>query len=152
MLAPARARRLRAQTNCGHPEAKTTCGLVAYVGDEPAGWCRVQPRSDFVRLGQTPWKGRLEDPRDPAVWAAACFVVRSGYRRRRITYHLAQAAVEFARERGASALEGYGMITKPGQEITWGELHVGSRSAFAAAGLTEVGRPSQRRVVMRIEF
>jgi hypothetical protein len=44
------------------------------------------------------------------------------------------------------------MITEPGQEITWGELHVGSRSIFAAAGFAEVSRPTLRRVVMRIDF
>jgi hypothetical protein len=37
-------------------------------------------------------------------------------------------------------------------EITWGELHVGSRSIFAAAGFTEVSRPTARRVVKRIDF
>ena len=55
-------------------------------------------------------------------------------------------------KRGARALEGYPMITEPGREITWGELHVGSRSIFAAAGFTEVSRPTLRRVVMRIDF
>jgi hypothetical protein len=44
------------------------------------------------------------------------------------------------------------MITKAGQEIVWGELYVGSRSIFAAAGFSEVSRPTPRRVVMRIEF
>jgi hypothetical protein len=44
------------------------------------------------------------------------------------------------------------MITTPGQEITWGELHVGSRSIFAAAGFSEVTHPTARRVVMRIDF
>jgi len=44
------------------------------------------------------------------------------------------------------------MITTPGQEITWGELHVGSRGILAAAGLAEVSRPSLRRVVMRLDF
>jgi hypothetical protein len=44
------------------------------------------------------------------------------------------------------------MIAQPGQEITWGELHVGSRSIFAAAGFAEVGHPTLRRVVMRIDF
>jgi hypothetical protein len=43
------------------------------------------------------------------------------------------------------------MITQPRQEITWGELHVGSRSIFAAAGFAEVSRPSLR-VVMRVNF
>jgi hypothetical protein len=52
----------------------------------------------------------------------------------------------------ARALEGYPMITHPGQEVTWGELHVGSRSIFAAAGFAEVSRPTLRRVVMRIDF
>ena len=44
------------------------------------------------------------------------------------------------------------MITTPGEEITWGETHVGTRSIFEAAGLTEVAHPTLRRVVMRIEF
>jgi hypothetical protein len=44
------------------------------------------------------------------------------------------------------------MITQPGQEITWGELQVGSRSAFAAAGFHEVSRPTKRRVLMRIDL
>ena len=33
------------------------------------------------------------------------------------------------------------MITQLGQEVTWGELHVGSRSVFAAAGFEEVSHP-----------
>ena len=33
-----------------------------------------------------------------------------------------------------------------------GELHVGSRSIFEAAGFAEVGHPTLRRVVMRIDF
>jgi hypothetical protein len=44
------------------------------------------------------------------------------------------------------------MLVSPGQNITWGELHVGKRSVFDAAGFTEVNRPSKRRVVMRIDF
>ena len=44
------------------------------------------------------------------------------------------------------------MITQPGQEITWGEIHVGSRSVFAAAGFIEASHPTPRRVVMRIDF
>jgi hypothetical protein len=44
------------------------------------------------------------------------------------------------------------MITHPGQEITWGELHVSSRSIYADAGFTEISHPTLRRVVMRIDF
>ena len=64
---------------------------------------------------------------------------------RRGQHALARAAVDFARERGARAIEGYPMITQPGQEITWGELHVGGRSIFAAAGFVEVSETSKPR-------
>lgn len=149
------ASRLREQTGCGHPESGTTSGLVAYVDGEPVGWCAVEPRSAYPRLRRdcrVPWVGRAEDKTDDSVWAVTCFVTRAGFRRRGISRALARATVDFARERGARAVEGYPMITQPGHEVVWGELHVGSRSIFAAAGLAEVGRPTRRRVVMRIEF
>jgi hypothetical protein len=53
---------------------------------------------------------------------------------------------------GARALEGYPMLTEPGEDVTWGELNVGSRSIFADAGFTEVSHPTRRRVVMRMDF
>ena len=43
------------------------------------------------------------------------------------------------------------MVTK-GQDIPWGELHVGSRNIFMAAGFKEINRPTPRRAVMRIDF
>ena len=57
--------------------------------------------------------------------------------------------MDFARERGARALEGYPIITK---DVITEELHVGTEGVFAAAGLTVVSRPTLRRVVMRIDF
>lgn len=149
-----RAKRLREQTRCGQAKARTTSGLVAYLDCEPVGWCAVEPRTAYVRLQNKPlvWAGRAEDKTDDGVWAVTCFVTRTGFRRRGVSRALARAAVGFARERGARAVEGYPMITTAGQEVTWGELHVGSRSILAAAGFAEVSRPSLRRVVMRIDF
>jgi GNAT superfamily N-acetyltransferase len=147
--------RLRTQTECGHPRSKTTSGLVAYLDAEPVGWCAVEPRSAYPRLllkTRVPWEGRDEDKTDGSVWAVTCFVTRAGFRRRGISAALARAAVDFAREHGARALEGYPMLTQPGHEVMLGELHVGSRSIFAAAGFTEVSHPTLRRVVMRVDF
>lgn len=62
---------------------------------------------------------------------------------------LARAAVGFARGRGAQALEGYPIVTK---DVILEELHVGTESVFADAGLTVVSRPTPRRLVMRIDF
>jgi len=149
-----RTARLREQIGCGRRKGRGTRGLVAYLDGEPVGWCAVEPRTAYPRLldSPVPWAGRDEDPGDDSVWAVTCFVTRAGFRRRGVSYALARAAVDYARARGARALEGYAMITKPGQEVAWGELYVGSRSIFAAAGLAEVSRPTPRRVVMRIEF
>jgi GNAT superfamily N-acetyltransferase len=150
-----RAARLRSQTRCGDPESTVTSGLVAYLDREPVGWCAVEPRPAYeglVRNNRVPWDGRTEDKSDASVWAATCIVARVGFRRRGIGYALARAAVDFARERGARALEAYPILTQPGQEITSDELHVGTPSIFAAAGLTEVSHPTKRRLVMRTEF
>jgi GNAT superfamily N-acetyltransferase len=86
------------------------------------------------------------------VWAVTCVLTRTGFRRRGISQALVRAAVDFARSRGARALEGYPMISKPGTELLLGEYHVGSQGTFAAAGFAEVSHPTLRRVVMRIDF
>ncbi|MDQ3690929.1 MAG: GNAT family N-acetyltransferase [Chloroflexota bacterium] len=150
-----RAARLREQTNCGVPGIRSTSGLVAYVEGEPVGWCAVEPRTAYpglVRVYRVPWEGRTEDRTDDTVWAVTCVFIRAGFRRRGISYALVRATVDFARQRGARALEGYPMITEPGKEIIWNEMHVGSRSIFADAGFNEIGHPTFRRVVMRIDF
>src|SRR5262249_49340602 len=133
------AHMLREQTDCGHPRSKTTSGLVAYVDSEPAGWGDVGARTARPELPGGPWRGGR---RGCSIWAVPCFIPRSGFRRRGVSYALARAAVDFARERGARALEGYAMIPERGKDVPWGELHVGHVSIFTAAGFTEVGRPS----------
>jgi GNAT superfamily N-acetyltransferase len=149
-----RMERLRAETHCGYPSARKTSGLVAYLDGEPVGWCAVEPRPAYIRLPprRVVYAARGEDKNDASVWAVTCFATRAGFRRRGISRALARATVAFARERGARALEAYPMITEPGQEITWGETHVGTRSIFADAGFQEVSHPTLRRVVMRIDF
>jgi GNAT superfamily N-acetyltransferase len=149
-----RAGRLLEQTCSGRPESATTSGLVAYLDREPVGWCAVEPRTHYeglLRNIRIPWEGRTEDKADDSVWAVTCVFVRAGFRRRGVGYALAQAAVDFARGRGARALEGYPMLTD-GQDVTSGELNVGTPSMFVSAGLTEVSRPTKRRTVMRIDF
>lgn len=147
-----RADRLRQQTDCGHPGSETTSGLVAYLDGQPVGWCAVEPRSDYcglVRSFRVPWEGRAEDPADASVFAVTCFFTRAGFRRRGVCGVLAQAAVGFARERGARAVEGYPIATT---DVIAEELHVGTRGIFTDAGFSEVCRPTRRRVVMRLDF
>jgi GNAT superfamily N-acetyltransferase len=149
-----RIQRLRAQTRCGQPASGSTSGLVAYLDGTPAGWCAVESRAAYFglqRVYRVPWEGRSEDRADPSVWAVTCLRVRAGFRGRGIAYALAEAAVAHARGHGARALEAYPMRAEVG-EVIWDEIHVGTESIFAAAGMSEVNRPGKRRVVMRIDF
>ena len=90
----------------------------------------VEPRPAYpglLRVYKVPWEGRDEDKADTGVWAVTCILVRSGFRKRGPPCRLARAAVEFARSRGARALEGYLMIVPPGVDVT------GARSTSASA-------------------
>jgi GNAT superfamily N-acetyltransferase len=147
-----RAARLRAQTDSGHPDAEATAGLVAYLEVEPVGWCAVEPRTAYeglLRNNRVPWEGRDEDKADAGVWAVTCVFTRAGFRKRGVSRALVRAAVDFARDRGARALEGYPITTK---DVIVEELGVGTEGVFAAAGFSEVSRPTKRRIVMRIDF
>jgi hypothetical protein len=44
------------------------------------------------------------------------------------------------------------MIAAPGQNVTWGEMHVGARQVFEEAGFAQVTHPTKRRFVMRVDF
>ena len=147
-----RGDRLRRQTDCGQPGSSTTSGLVAYLAGEPVGWCAVEPRAAYdglVRVFRVPWLDRDEDPADETVWAVTCLFTRAGFRKRGIGRALVRGAVDFARVRGARAVEGYPITTK---DVLTEELHVGTVGVFAGAGLTEVSRPTPRRAVMRVDF
>jgi len=148
-----RAFRLRQQTDSGgNPGSSTTSGLVAYLDGEPVGWCAVEPRVAYLGLmrnARVPWEGRQEDRADDSVWAVTCLFTRAGFRKRGVSRALASATVDFARERGARAIEGYPMTTT---NAMLEELHVGTESVFAAAGFAAVSRPTPRRVVMRLDL
>ena len=147
-----RAFRLRQQTDCGHPDSGETSGLVAYLGEEPVGWCAVEPRPAYVgltRVFRVPWEGRDEDRTDQTVWAVTCLFTRAGFRKRGVSRALARAAVDHARAGGARALEAYPITTTA---VIQDELNVGTVATFAAAGLTQVSQPTPRRVVMRVDL
>ena len=141
--------RLRAQTDCDHPRSRTTSGLVAYLDGEPVGWCAVEPRTAYPGLllkTRVPWDGRAEDKEDGSVWAVTCFVTRVGFRRRGISRALARAAVDFARTRGARAIEGYPMTTGR-TRICWARCTSARKAASPQPASAEVSRPTSRRVV-----
>lgn len=147
-----RTERLREQVEGKDTAGARTNGLVAYLDEDPVGWCGVEPRRNFhglVRNQKVPWVGRDEDRTDPTVWAIVCLFVRPGHRRHGVSRVLVAAAVEAARAGGARALEAYPMTTA---DALLEELHPGLLPAFLEAGFVEVIRPTPRRAVVRLDL
>ena len=79
-------------------------GLLAFEGDEPVGWIAVAPRGELARTVRS----RATPPVDDApVWVIPCVTMRKAHRGRGIAVVLIRAAVDYAGEFGAPAVEAY---------------------------------------------
>ena len=123
-------------------------GLLAYRDGAPVGWFAVAPREDFPRILNSPTIKPLDD--DPGCWSIVCFYTLRGERGGGVANELLEAAVAFAAEQGATAVEGYPKDTEGARKHA-NEMFVGSMSMFAEAGFTEAGRRSPTRPIMRRE-
>jgi GNAT superfamily N-acetyltransferase len=113
-------------------------GLLAYDGDEPAGWCQVGRRDRLAKL-----VAQLDLDPDPSVWAVTCFLVAPSYRRRGVATTLLAGAVAAARDAGASRLEAYPRNDADEPADLW----TGPAGLFAAAGFAVVRDGAPRSVV-----
>ncbi len=120
-------------------------GLLAYVGDEPVGWCAVAPRERYPRLARS---RTLKPIDEQSVWSITCFFVARRYRRQGITANLLEAVVAFVRDRGGHIVEAY-PIAPASREYPAAYAYTGLLSTFLAAGFQVVARPSASRAVVR---
>jgi GNAT superfamily N-acetyltransferase len=81
-----------------------SAGLVAYQGKEPIGWVSLGPRFDFTRIENSKATPPVDDV---AVWVIPCITVRRGHRGKGVAIAMLRAAVDYASEHGAPAVEGY---------------------------------------------
>ena len=105
----------------------TETGILAYADGEPVGWCALAPRGQYPRL----------------------FIARK-FRRQELSTKLLNAAVDFARARGAMIVEGYPHETRNATPDVF--VYTGLVSAFRKAGFKEVARRSETRPMMRIAW
>lgn len=124
-------------------------GILAYVGDRPAGWCAIAPRAMFTRLEAS---RVLKPVDDQPVWSVVCFFVARPHRRQGLSVALLEQAARFAESRGARIVEGY-PVDHPGEAraadaFVW----TGLASTFRHAGFHEVARRSETRPIMRREL
>jgi GNAT superfamily N-acetyltransferase len=80
-------------------------------------------------------------------WSIACFFVVRRLRGQGVSQSIITAAVEFARNRGASIVEAY-----PVDASSPSYRFMGFVPMFEAAGFREVGRAGSRRYVFQLTF
>lgn len=116
--------------------------------DRPVGWVAVAPRTTYPRLLRS--KTMASDA-GPGTWSVTCFFVHRSARRRGLASTLVDAAVDFARERGATSVEGYPVDTS-GQRKPSSDLFHGTLEMFLAAGFELVERRWPSRALVRKEL
>ena len=128
-------------------------GLLAFEDAEPVGWIAVAPRSELARI-----EASRTTPRVDAVdvWVIPCITVRKAARGRGIALASIEAAVAYAIEKGAPAVEAY---PRAGSARTGDDnAFFGTEPLFRRAGFRVIRTPPENyprnwvpRVTMRIE-
>ena len=147
LLGPARGERVR-ELVAEEPRP----GVLAYDGDEVVGWAAIHPRADtsFARNRKIPHVDDLD------VWSLWCGRVRPGHRGQGIAHHLVAGAVEYARDRGAPAVEAY-PVDNAGAKVDLTMAYVGTRALFERAGFTKAADTTSvlngfPRLLMRLDL
>ena len=125
-------------------------GLLAFEGDQPVGWIAIAPRTELKRVEASRATPRVDDV---AVWVIPCVTVRPSARGRGIALALIRAAVKYAAEQGAPAVEAY---PRAGSKRTKDDnAYFGTEPLFRRAGFRVIRKALRRpgnwvaRVTMR---
>lgn len=148
MVWRAKSSTLRNMDNAARKRAITQCvqqdipiGILAYLNGQPIAWCSIAPRETYRDLGGLPAeKGKN-------IWSLVCFFIKREYRGLGLSDELLRAAIEYARQRGATTVEAY-----PVDSDAPSYRFMGFVPLFDHAGFVEQGRAGSRRHVMRLEL
>ena len=124
-------------------ESEEPPGLLAYVDGEPVGWVALDRRE---RLAHFEYSRKLKPlDRPEGLWSIVCFVIDKRHRRQGLMTRLLDAALEYARERGARVVEAYPI--DPQGDLRSYHGFTGIASVFERAGFVRVGRTESDLVV-----
>ncbi len=129
-------------------EAGRAPGLLAYDGDEAAGWIAIAPRSE-VGARFTPRARVYRVLDDVPVWSVTCFYTRRERRGQGVSAALLDAAVGYAFAHGAPMIEAYPIIPADDAPVSEFSAFTGTLPLFLKAGFVEAARPTPTRAIVR---
>jgi GNAT superfamily N-acetyltransferase len=130
---------MRALVDVGHEP-----GVLLYDDGCAVAWCAVAPREEYVRLNASRVLAPVDDEQ---VWSVSCFFIDKKARGKGLSVAVLEAAMEFARGKGAKIVEGYPQELK--EKLPPPFVWTGVMPTFVHAGFNEVARRSQKKPIMR---
>ena len=79
-------------------------GILAYLDEQPIGWCSVAPRETYASLNRSHVLKRLDDK---PVWSIVCFYIAKAHRGQNLTLELIRGAIDYVRQQGGKIVEAY---------------------------------------------
>jgi GNAT superfamily N-acetyltransferase len=126
-------------------------GVLAYLDGQPAGWCSIAPRENYLALERS----RILKPvDDQPVWSVVCFYVPRKFRQQGMMTALLRGAVSYAQKHVAKIIEGYPTDMQAplleGKHLTGYHGFMGIAAAFREAGFVEVATAAEgTQLIMR---
>jgi ribosomal protein S18 acetylase RimI-like enzyme len=128
-------------------------GLVALRDERVVGWVSLGPRQSYDRLTSSKVLAPLDDT---PVWSIVCFVVSRPERGHGIGRRLLDAAIDYARQHGATVLEAYPAETDggriPAASANGGTVPMFERAGFSVVARRQANPSAQSRPIMRLEL
>jgi len=123
-------------------------GILGYVEGKPVAWCSIEPRESIGSLARSRILAPVPSVDDVPVWSIVCLFIEKSRRGRGLSTRMIEAAVLYAKSRGAAIVEAYPVEPKktPMPAVF---AYPGLASAYLAAGFREVARRSETRPIMR---
>jgi len=128
-------------------------GLVGYRDGLVVGWVSLAPREDYRRLEASKVLARVDAT---PVWSIVCFVVSKKARGQGVASAMLAAAIDYARDHGATTLEAYPVAATRGRVSPANAFH-GVQSMYKKAGFTVIetrqwNMTSPVRPIMRLSL